>query len=857
VQPEVDSIWVHAGPEVARIGGWKLHVASVPCEALELLAAVVPILERHDASFKVLRDQDLLASANSAELGETQVGKFVTVYPRDDREAVALAHELADATAGFAGPPVPTDVHLGGTVWARYGSFVPIVRADRLGTRRSYVEDASGALREDVRAVPYDDDRPSPFGALAQPSEDDREGRGTLLGSGYRIVDVIKPRVTGSVFLALDLRTRELVEQVVVKQARAHCFSDEWGRDGRDRLRRARDAMAALHDVRPVPDVLDHFGEGRSDYLVMTRRRGVPTIDIATRLLGGRPWSELADGPRRVLLAAARALVETVEAVHAAGIVHRDISARNVLVEERGDVALIDFELAHLVNRPDPPFGLGTEGFMSPQQASRQAPTFADDVHSTAACIVVLLTGADPRRVVADGPDETTRRLAVWTGATDQLVEVAGAALDPDPAARATLADLHAALVHPSAVRRRRAPESGHRWLDVARRSALGLTTLARRDEQSGLPLSTSAQREGVVTIEPHGYRGGAGLLYSLARADRLGALPSPARRYALQVAHWLADLPDDTFDGLPGLYFGRAGVAVALAEAASSGLLPASDELRSVCAFNLRGSFDWHDLTHGAAGQGLAALEVGRTLPELAGFSMTIAREAAAFLGDAQDDDGGWTVPPGVDGISGERLPGFAHGVAGIAYFLTTFSALRHASVDPAALRAAGWLERAAVGAGGALHWAYSDRHREHWHWWCHGAPGIALAFLRLFEVSGEPRYASIATRALDSIASPARSSNLTQCHGLAGLAEVLLEGHRTLHVERWRDAAWDIGDLLCSVATTDGDGLVWFAEDLRTPTADLMTGSGGVLHLFLRLADEDRLLGPPLLTSGVTAPP
>src|SRR5262249_20931843 len=139
----------------------------------------------------------------------------------------------------------------------------------------------------------------------------------------------------------------------------------------------------------------------------------------------------------------------------------------------------------------------------------------------------------------------------------------------------------------------------------------------------------------------------------------------------------------------------------------------------------------DWLDITHGAAGQGIAVM-----LCELSVSARNSAlRRIVDHLTAAQRDDGSWRVPPGVDGLSNQTLSGFAHGCAGIAYFLAACDSDIVRS-EESWRRAASWLAANARrgNEGDSLNWAYSDKAAESWKWWCHGAPGIALTFLRLF---------------------------------------------------------------------------------------------------------------------------
>jgi class IV lanthipeptide synthase len=310
-------------------------------------------------------------------------------------------------------------------------------------------------------------------------------------------------------------------------------------------------------------------------------------------------------------------------------------------------------------------------------------------------------------------------------------------------------------------------------------------------------------------------------------------------------VVPWLIGSEDTD---LPGLHFGRAGVAVALAEAVAGGLVERSS-VRQFVREALEGRLDWLDITHGASGQGIAAICCGDVLgdPDLTRLS----QRCAEYLLNTQNPDGSWTIPEGADGISGETLTGFAHGVAGMVYFLAGYSArTRNIEAARAAEKGARWLLSQAERANGIMTWQYSNRDKTRWHWWCHGGPGIALAFLKLFEVTGEPAYADVARAALHVHPANRRHPNLSVCHGLAGLGEIYLEAAQILKDEEWQHRAQRLAELLIALARTNDDGsLGWIVEDAHVPTADLMVGSGGVMHFLLRVHTGGHIGGFPLL--------
>jgi lantibiotic modifying enzyme len=350
-----------------------------------------------------------------------------------------------------------------------------------------------------------------------------------------------------------------------------------------------------------------------------------------------------------------------------------------------------------------------------------------------------------------------------------------------------------------------------------------------------------------------------SGVVYALARLKRSGHVPAAADESVARAVDWLLAHHPTSDDQMPGLHFGEAGVAVAISEAVASGAIESGPWLEPYLTEALNGPLDWPDLTHGAAGQGLAALLVfdGLGLES----TLSLAHRCASYLLDAQDADGGWTLPAGVDGMTGARYTGFAHGTAGMAYFLAEYAGrFGDSTARDRALTAADWLtaEARPAARNGGLSWPMRAGEVDTWRWWCHGAPGIALAFMRLYERFVDERHAELARRALLSVPASVRASNLSQCHGLAGLVEIYLEAHRVLDDSVWRERAVELGDVLVELAAgTPSDGVTWLVEDPFRPTADLMVGCGGVAHALLRLALGPEATGPPLLVTGSAARP
>lgn len=387
-----DGPWAEvAGRTAPPRQGWKIHVSSILIHAHEVLERVVPILAARGLGFKITRTPRILNELNSGHMGETQAGKFITVYPPTNEASVEIAGLLAKATRGFRGPRVMTDLKLGDIVYSRYGGFRPLVQRNERGDIKRMIDDPeTGELVEDSYEVPYAPTR-HPFGPEAVPAYRQEESRalGEALQGKVVLLSQLKTDVKGAVFLGLSL-TRKV--SVIVKTGRRDYLDDPQGRDMYQRIFHEAAILRHLAGVAGVPAIEDTIESGDLSALIKDYLPGTPLREMTPWPLAKRPRAEW---PGVILLA--RRMTALVEAIHAAGVLHRDLSDGNMIVSDDLTPALIDFELAWRMDSDERPFSLGTEGFMSPQQNTMQRPTPADDVYALGTLILLLFCGVAVR----------------------------------------------------------------------------------------------------------------------------------------------------------------------------------------------------------------------------------------------------------------------------------------------------------------------------------------------------------------------------------------------------------------------------------------------------------------------------
>jgi serine/threonine-protein kinase len=186
---------------------------------------------------------------------------------------------------------------------------------------------------------------------------------------------------------------------------------------------------------------------------------------IAMELVEGEPLRRWLDRHRRDRVAVIGVFVQlarALQAVHAAGFVHRDVKPDNVVVGDDGRVRLVDFGLVH---RQGSDAGVdGTPAYMAPELFDGAAPDPRCDQFAFAVSLFEALTGERPfqaRSIVA--LQLQMRDGALLGRVPASLRPILQRALDPRPRRRfASMAALEAALLRTIARRRARA-EGGDR----------------------------------------------------------------------------------------------------------------------------------------------------------------------------------------------------------------------------------------------------------------------------------------------------------------------------------------------------------------------------------------------------------
>jgi tRNA A-37 threonylcarbamoyl transferase component Bud32 len=249
----------------------------------------------------------------------------------------------------------------------------------------------------------------------------------------YKLVRRLGQGGMGVVYLAEG----PVHKEVALKVLRPHVAHDPTAR-----ARLEREATTLQRVSHPgVAGILDHDLRSDRPYLV-------------TRFIPGRPLDEQVDDrgpltPQR-WLPLAGCLAESLQAIHQAGVIHRDLKPGNVMMLN-GKPVMIDFGIAQAADDlrlTQTGLVIGTPGYLAPELIEGEMVSESADWWGWAATVAYAATG---RRPFGKGPFEVVLH-RVHTGKADlegldpRLKPLLAAALSPDRRDRPTQLEIMTGL---------------------------------------------------------------------------------------------------------------------------------------------------------------------------------------------------------------------------------------------------------------------------------------------------------------------------------------------------------------------------------------------------------------------------
>lgn len=205
---------------------------------------------------------------------------------------------------------------------------------------------------------------------------------GDLIDGRYEVLGPLGQGGMGHVFRTQDRRLDRIVALKVLRPHLTETDAERFRREIRALSRLNHPAVVSIYDL----------GEGEHVYFAMELVEGGTFTDLGPFAEDEEPASALLDG--------AVAVAEALAYVHHLGMVHRDITPRNILLDSAGRPKVMDFGLVQLTETSKQltrtGSTLGTPQYMAPEQATGDATGAATDLYAFGAVLYRTVTGSAP-----------------------------------------------------------------------------------------------------------------------------------------------------------------------------------------------------------------------------------------------------------------------------------------------------------------------------------------------------------------------------------------------------------------------------------------------------------------------------
>ncbi|HZY44382.1 MAG TPA: serine/threonine-protein kinase, partial [Anaerolineae bacterium] len=213
--------------------------------------------------------------------------------------------------------------------------------------------------------------------------------QGRILQSRYEVLGILGLGGMSAVYQGRDKRFPNVVKLCAIKEMKSHSLDPQMRAVAIQNFEREANILATLsHSA--IPKVYDYFSEEARSYLVMEFIEGRDLEAIINNTPGFLPQEQVLDWAIQLCD------VLTFLHKHTPPVIFRDMKPSNVMLDDHGQLRLIDFGIAKNFQPGQKGTMIGTEGYSPPEQY-RGVADQRTDIYALGATLHHLLTKQDPR----------------------------------------------------------------------------------------------------------------------------------------------------------------------------------------------------------------------------------------------------------------------------------------------------------------------------------------------------------------------------------------------------------------------------------------------------------------------------
>ncbi|MCW3464110.1 class III lanthionine synthetase LanKC N-terminal domain-containing protein [Chitinophaga nivalis] len=834
--------------------GWIFHISVISSQIIKLLEDLIPILISNSIPFKIPQNKLINEQLLDGTLGYTRQGKSICIYPNHNEQAVKLAQELIILTHNIKGPEIPTDRHLGNSLYTRYGGFNPIYIKSNNGINEKHIYDNKGRLVKDEYKIPFKIPKGVkwPFDTISSLKSNSLK---KIISKHYIPIEVISSNNKGRVLKALSIKRIFGIHLCIIKEGKKNMWIDEHERDMKDRLKWQLSLHTIFANKIRVPKIFEYTEENGNGYLIMEYIEGVSLHKKIDEQLLNKPWSHVTKEKKIKILNYLHQILIIIKEIHALGFIHRDIAPENFLINKDDLIVLIDLELMYNINSPQENFySGGTLGFMSPEQAAMSIPTEKEDIYAIGALMLISFTGLNPSRLIHTSTISLKQKLLFYLQ-DESTTDIITQCLNHNPHERPTLLEVINII---ELYIQNTTKQSTPKVIAFESYPAITIENIIQKSINSlSTPLllppdgiwvsniqeiaTNSLIRNNQVELIISGglFWGIAGIILMLNNAKKNGyTIELCMYSYQKSLDFVYNDYINNKANNL-GLYHGISSLATIITQAIKIEILENTESIKLFIMQCFEQKSSSIDIEFGISGQALSLLGCNDVLNDKE--THILLEEYKNAILSKQKKDGSWNTSK----IQRSKLKkfhmiGISNGNAGICLFLLKYNSKitkdRHSIT-----KALKWLSvktekqlnvyKNITGIDDLMSASSLS----------HGMTGTALIFCYAFEILNDVGYKDIAIKILSLLPPHIMHDNLCLANGISGWGIAYIEAYRIFKDASWLERATWITSVILNAIQEQGDGnTYWLANKSNTPAVDLGTGQSGIIYYLMKYAQS-----------------
>lgn len=318
--------------------GWKIHISATLDNYQIILDSVTTICLTNDTPFKFINSIEKLFFIFSKKTSQTEIGKFITIYPENDQTFLYLLDVLYQELKYESGIQIMTDQNYkqSQVIFYRYG----LMNASVKNGQRPCLFDNNGVAYPDLPGAYYS------CPEFVTEYFPEKTNTSTILNERYDMKSILYQTGAGNIYIAIDITNSQ---KVIIKEARKYVYAT---RDitSIELLKNEAKIIKKLSGS-VTPNYIDDFYLEGNYYLVEEFIEGKTLNALKTdfNLLLKRTPSEITTFNNKLQQIISK-LFKSLEYIHNHGVIVDDISCSNIILTSENKVYFIDFETAYLKN---------------------------------------------------------------------------------------------------------------------------------------------------------------------------------------------------------------------------------------------------------------------------------------------------------------------------------------------------------------------------------------------------------------------------------------------------------------------------------------------------------------------------